>query len=202
MPVTIFRPLRTMCNLCDICLSNFEQLPAMMASSNWIPSSVWLHAKPSYLFWFPLDFLSPSRSICTYDIFHFSTAPIGGQYLQSQVKQRSHITRGALSSSSTWSFCICIFNLPLMNFQFDNCQNATQEARIRFGARPPTCTELGEWELPQLRRWHAMPIACPCPCPCPDSCSFRFSLSSAKWDRVLNANKISNIQIFQFQLKK
>lgn len=35
-----------------------------------------------------------------------------------------------------------------------------------------------------------------------ESGSFRFSLSSIKWDRVLKANKISNIQIFQFLARK
>jgi len=40
---------------------------------------------------------------------------------------------------------------------------------------------------------------------CQGDCMSRLlllSLSSVKWDRVLNANKISNIQIFQFQPKK
>jgi len=61
-----------------------------------------------------------------------------------------------------------------------------------------------EWELPVARNWtwtwqEEEEKACQGDCM---SRLLLLSLSSVKWDRVLNANKISNIQIFQFQSKK
>lgn len=144
-----------MCNLCAICIKILKKrvYNRLLCISNC--------CKLSYLLWFSLDFLrSRPCLICTLYIgtytsyFHFHFHIIFFFPPQSEVNiYRANQTVGSsihwntmnltilqccrLVSSVDFSWtllCICICNLALMNFQFDNWQNAAHE---RVEGHPP-----------------------------------------------------------------
>lgn len=134
-------------------------------------------------------------------------ASIGQQYRTTAVTMLQ-----CLDFSSTLAR---ILNWPLMNFQFDNWQNAAHE-RVR--GHPRGARELEHATRARAATSSPIPISSSvpnetstsiaCPFAASDwlslSLSFSLSLSlvCSPYYTVLNANKISNIQIFQFMHKK
>lgn len=113
-----------------------------------------------------------------------------------------------LDFSWTWAR---ILNWPLMNFQLDNWQNAAHE---RVWGHPRGARELEHATRARAATSSPIPISSSvpnetltsiaCPFAASDWLSLFLSLSlfCSPYYTVLNANKISNIQIFQFMHKK